>query len=129
MSNLEHNKLLVHRFIQALDTDELGILEEICTPAVAEEWRGGINDGRPFSDHHVEIREIVAESDNVMVVLETRGLMAGEFHGIPPAGKRFTNRGAAFFRIEQDRIAAVEPYFDDLHLVIDQLGATLTAPG
>jgi len=43
MSDVENNKTLVRRFIQALDTDELGILEEICTPEVAKEWRDGIN--------------------------------------------------------------------------------------
>jgi hypothetical protein len=39
MSDIEHNTTLVRRFIQALDTDELGVLDEICTPTVAEEWR------------------------------------------------------------------------------------------
>lgn len=42
MSDGENNKTLVRRFIQALDTDELGILDEICTPEVAMEWRNGI---------------------------------------------------------------------------------------
>ena len=107
---------------------ELGILDEICTPEVAKEWRDGINTGRPFSDHHVEVRQMVADTENVMVVLDTRGLMAGEFHGIPPAGKRFTNRGAVNFHIDDGRIATVDTFFDDLNIVIDQLGATLTPP-
>ena len=128
MSNVEHNAELVRRFIQALDTNELAVMGEICTSAVAEDWREGINNGQPFSDHHLEIEQIVADPENVMIVLGTRGQLVGEFHGIPPAGKSFTNRGAVYFRIEQNRISVVEPYFDDLHIVIDQLGATLTPP-
>src|SRR6476661_3693512 len=92
MSDVDNNKALVRRFIQALDTDELGILNDICTPEVAKEWRDGINTGQPFSDHHIELRQMVADAENVMIVLDTRGLMAGEFHGIPPPGKRYTNR-------------------------------------
>jgi len=129
MSDVENNKTLVRRFIQALDTDELGILEEICTPEVAKEWRDGINTGRPFSDHHIELRQMVADAENVMIVLDTRGLMAGEFHGIPPAGKRYTNRGAVYFHIDDGRIATVDTFFDDLNIVMNQLGATLTPPG
>lgn len=129
MSDVENNKTLVRRFIQALDTDELGILDEICTPEVAMEWRNGINTGQPFSDHHIEVRQMVAEAEHVMIVLDTRGLMAGEFHGIPPAGKRYTNRGAVYFHIDDGRIATVDTFFDDLNIVIDQLGATLMPPG
>ena len=129
MSDVENNKTLVRRFIQALDTDELGILDEIRTPEVAKEWQEGINTGRPFSDHHLQVRQKVADTENVMIVLDTRGLVAGEFHGIPPAGKRYTNRGAVYFHIEDGRIAAIDTFFDDLNIVVDQLGATLTPPG
>jgi steroid delta-isomerase-like uncharacterized protein len=122
------NKALVRRFIAALNTDELSVLAEICTAEVAEGWRDGINNAQPWSEHRIEIDKLVAEDDDVMVVLDTRGIVAGEFHGIPPSGKPYRNRGAVYFHIEDGKIAEVATYFDDLNIVTEQLGATITPP-
>ena len=63
-----------------------------------------------------------------MVVLDSRGLVAGEFHGIPPSGKRYTNRGAVYFHIENGKIADVETNFDDVNIVTEQLGQRSPRP-
>lgn len=71
---------------------------------------------------------MVAEDDKVMVVLATRAAVTGDFHGIPPSGKRMTNKGAVFFRLAEGKVTQVDPFFDDL-TITEQLGATLTPPG
>jgi hypothetical protein len=49
--SVEDNKEAVRRFTQALDSNNLSILPEICTPACADTWSQGINSD-PRSDHH-----------------------------------------------------------------------------
>lgn len=125
---VDDNKALVRRFLEALDSDELDVLGDICAPDVAEDWRTGVSDGDPWSDQHLEIKKVVAEADDVMVVLHTEALVTGEFHGIPPADKRITNTGAVFFHVQDGKIAEVMVFFDDLNIVTEQLGATITPP-
>jgi ketosteroid isomerase-like protein len=124
---VEENKVTVRRFIEALDTDDLGELGDLCNPEIAEEYGRGINTG-PFREYHLAITEIVAEDDKVMVVLANRGVhTGGEFYGIPPSGKRWTGQVPVLLRLEGGKIAEVVHYFDDLS-TLKQLGATITPP-
>ena len=41
--SVEDIKAAVRRFTQALDSNNLSILPEICTPACADTWSQGIN--------------------------------------------------------------------------------------
>src|SRR5215213_3873088 len=56
--SVEDNKAAVRRFTQALDSNDLSILPEICTPACADTWSQGINSD-PWSDHHVDLKQLV----------------------------------------------------------------------
>lgn len=125
---MTENKVVVQQFLEALNNDNLGALSEICSPKIAEEWSGGIQQG-PFTNHHMDVKETVAEGDKVMVVLATQAAVTGDFHGIPPSGKHVSNEGAVFFRLADDKITQVDTYFDELHQLTDQLGATITPPG
>ena len=121
------NKVVVQQFLDALNSDDLHVLSDICSPEIAEGWSEGIQHGS-FSDHHLDVAEMVAEDDKVMVILATRAAVTGDFHGIPPSGKRMTNKGAVFLRITDGKITQIDPFFDDLNIVTDQLGATLVPP-
>jgi hypothetical protein len=123
----EQNKAAVRRFTEALDSDDLTGLPEICTPACAEAWSRGINSD-PWSDHHIDLKHLVAEGDYVVALVDTHGRVTGDFHGVPGGGKPFTNTGAVVYRFEGGMIAAVQPYFDDLNIVTEQLGASLLPP-
>jgi predicted ester cyclase len=57
----------------------------------------------------------------------TRGGHTAEFEGIPATGKQWTNQGVVFFRLADEKIVGVEPFFDVLNHV-KQLGATITPP-
>lgn len=41
--SVEQNKVAVRRFIEALDTYDLGVLGEVCSPEVAQEYHVGGN--------------------------------------------------------------------------------------
>jgi hypothetical protein len=102
-------------------------LPEICTPACADAWSQGINSD-PWSDHHVDLTQLVAEGDHVVAIVETRERIVGTYYGVPGRGKPFMNMGAVVYRFENQKIASVDLYFDDLRIVSDQLGATLVPP-
>jgi SnoaL-like polyketide cyclase len=121
---VESNKTAVRRFTEALDSNDLTVLPEICTPTCAEAWSKGINSD-PWADHHIAIKQLIAEGDFVVAVVETRGRIVGDYYGIPGQGKPFTNKGAVVYGLQDGRIATVDPYFDDLKIVTEQLGATL----
>ena len=117
---------VVQRLIEMADTLKLDGLEEVLSPELAGQWRE-IMTSLPFSEHHIEITDIVAEDDRVAIRLKTSGVHSGEWEGVPPTGKRWTNTGMAFFRLSDGKVVADESLFDELgHL--KQLGATVAPP-
>jgi hypothetical protein len=54
------------------------ILPEICTPACADTCSRGINSD-PWSDHHVDLKQLVAEGDQVVAIVETGGRIVGTY--------------------------------------------------
>ena len=121
---VENNRAAVRRFTEALDTNDLTALPEICTPTCAEAWSKGINSD-PWADHHIALQHLIAEGDFVVALVETRGRIVGDYFGVPGQGKPFTNTGAVVYSFQDGKIAAVDPYLDDLKIVTEQLGATL----
>jgi ketosteroid isomerase-like protein len=122
----QENKAIVRQFFEAIDTDNLTAIDDILSPDIAEGWRGGMN-SKQFSEHHVTVTDMLAEGDQVMARIATRGIHSGEWEGIPATGKLWTNRGVACFRLEQGKIVEQDWLFDALgHL--KQLGATIAPP-
>ena len=78
----------------------------------------------PFSEHRIKITDLVAEGDQVAIRVETRGVHSGEWEGVPPTGKRWTNRGMALARLEGGKIVELEFLFDELGLVLEPSGAS-----
>jgi hypothetical protein len=75
---VESNKEAVRRFTEALDRNDLTALPEICTPSCAEAWSQGINSD-PWADHHVTLKQLIAEGDFVVTVVETRAAWSATF--------------------------------------------------
>ena len=65
---------------------------------------------------HVEIEDIIAEGDRVMVRWSSRGTHVGESHGLPPTGEEVTNSGINVFRVADGKIAEVWDIWDRLWL-------------
>ena len=80
-----------------------------------------------MGDHQVDITDIIAEGDRVVALIATQGVHAGEYQGMPPTGKHFTNRGVVACRIQEGRVTEMETYLDSL-TVVKQLGGTILAP-
>jgi len=124
--SVDENKAAVRRAVQLFDALEPDALEDVLSPELAGGWREIMNH-LPFSEHRIKITDIVAEGDQVAIRVETQGIHSGEWEGVPPTGKRWTNRGMALARLEGGRIVELEFLFDELgHL--KQLGATITPP-
>ena len=124
--SVEQNKAVVRRAVKMFDALEMEALEDVLSPELAAGWRETMSD-LPFSEHRMEITDIVAEGDQVAIRVETRGVHSGEWEGVSPTGKRWTNRGMGFARLAGGKIVELEFLFDELgHL--KQLGATITPP-
>ena len=80
-----------------------------------------------FPDLHETIEDMVAEGDKVVARLATSGGHSGEWRGIPPTGKQWTNTGVYFLRLSGGKIVELSSLFDELNHVT-QLGATITPP-
>jgi ketosteroid isomerase-like protein len=65
---------------------------------------------------HVEIEEMIAEGDRVVVRWSSRGTHVGEVHGLAPTGRHVTNSGINIFRVAGGKIAEVWDIFDRLWL-------------
>jgi predicted ester cyclase len=80
-----------------------------------------------FDGHQATITDLIVEGDKVVALLATHGGQSGEFEGIPPTGKQWTNIGFAFCRFANGKIVEQTMLFDVLgHL--KQLGAMVALP-
>lgn len=108
----EENKTLVRRFFTALNTalvgrdpvtlaeHDLAVFNEILAPDLA---RSTVQDLLPqvyglWGDHRIEITDMIAEGDQVWARVATNGGHTGEWRGIAPTGRRWTNTGVLFIR-------------------------------
>jgi C-1 hydroxylase len=133
----EENKTLARRFCTALNgrdptaltEQDLAAFDEIMTPDLARKTKQELLPGAYglWGDHRIEITDMIAEGDKVWARVATGGGHTGEWKGIAPTGRRWTNTGVLFFRIGNGRIAEWPGLFDDLNLLM-QLGATITPP-
>ena len=124
--SVEGNKAVVAGVLEALNESNLAGLDEFCSAEFAKELRGQW-ESIPFSDHRFEVTDMVAEGDKVVAVVATSGVHSGEWEGLPPSGKSWTNTGVLICSLDAGKIEGVTTFFDELgHL--KQLGATVTPP-
>jgi len=122
----EANKATERDLVAALNAGDFDELERFCTPQYAEGLRA-MMEGLPFSEHQIEITDMIGEGDKLVTVVRTSGTQTGEWEGVPPTGKSWTNRGIFVGRFEDGKVAEVLAIFDELgHL--KQLGATVRPP-
>ena len=90
-------KAIVRRYIDELNHRNLAILDEL----LADEFREAVRQGyhrnvTAFPDYFVEIHDMIAEGDQVVVEWTHRGTHSGLYDGIPATGKIIT--GNVFLR-------------------------------
>ena len=125
----EQNKAVVRRFIEGWNAQDYNTLDVVLSPKLAEEARGWV----PWvyatfgPGHHATITDLIAEDDKVVARVATRGSHTGEWHGMPPTYKEWTNTGVYFLRLADSKIVELDLLFDELGHV-KKLGGTITPP-
>ena len=74
-----------------------------------------------FPDQRNELIAMHHADDAVIVEFWLRGTHNGDFRGVPPTGKSFECKMAAFFVFEEDRLVNERVYFDAA-TILTQLG-------
>ena len=126
----EENKIRVQRLIDAVNKRDFATIDEVMSPELARYFRERAIPWiyATFGDEHrTEITDVIAEGDKVWARLATSGGHTGEWMGVPPTGKRWTNTGVYYVRIARGKIVEVSSLFDNLNL-LQQLGATIAPP-
>ncbi len=126
------NKAIARRLVTAINEQNLAEIDAVFSPELAQEWK---NVTLPwlystFAEHRIEITEILAEDDRVVFWSDTSGLHTGEVEGIPPTGRRWTNKGVSLLRLQEGKsgeikIVEIRSLFNNLNL-IKQFGITIT---
>ncbi len=80
-----------------------------------------------FPDQRNELLALHHTDDGVIVESNLKGTHQGPLRGIPPTGKEFSCRTAAFFLFEGDRLVCERVYFDAA-TILSQLGLIAPAP-
>lgn len=75
-----------------------------------------------YPDFHLSIDDLVAEGDKVAGRWSMTGTHEGEFYGIPPTGKKVSQAGTTFYRLEKGRITEIW-FLADMLGLMQQLGA------
>jgi steroid delta-isomerase-like uncharacterized protein len=90
--------------------------------------RGYFEDSRTaFPDQRNELIALHHADDGVIVEFDLKGTHRGPLRGIPPTGKEFTCRTAAFFLFENEQLVCERVYFDAA-TILSQLGLVQPAP-
>ena len=115
----EENKTIVRKFINAYNTRNLDLFNELVDPGYVDRthMQEGIEDFRKlfelaftaFPDWHEEIVDIIAEGDRVWVCVNATGTHTGEWSyfgvNLPPTGNKVAMTMVFIWRIEDGRIA------------------------
>jgi predicted ester cyclase len=128
MTDIEHNKALVHRLVEIVNAGDLDALGEVASGQIAEAARGWIGPFRDsFPDFQMEVCDVIAESDRVVGYFKCSGTHRGEWRGAPPTGRRFEEVDEIYiFRVEGGRLSSAIAVVEDNLTRMRQLG--LTAP-
>lgn len=109
----EANKAIVRRYIDELNGRNTAVLDEL----VADHFRDAVRQGyernlAAFPDYTVEIHDMIAEGDQVVVEWSHRGTHADSYEGVPATGKVITGRAISVYRVVEGKIADARGIWD-----------------
>jgi len=111
----EENKAMVQRLMEAINTGDMDIVDELFTPELASPTKRSFTAFRSaFPDWHMEIAELVAEGNTVVGRFRCSGTNQGDFKGVPPTGKRMEVDEVYFLRVEGGKFVEFWGLEDDL---------------
>ncbi len=133
---LEENKAVVQRFIEAVNNRDFNTLDELVAPNLVRHSQAtpGINvrslddfkqflrqDLETFPDAHQEVNMMIAEGDKVAVYMTLTGTQEGAMGPYPASEKNVDVRFLGILRIEEGKIAEMWVEWDNLN-ILTQLG-------
>ena len=111
----EENKAMVQRLMDAINTGDMAIVDELFTPELASPTKRSFTAFRSaFPDWHMEIAELVAEGNTVVGRFRCSGTNQGDFKGVPSTGKRMEVDEVYFLRVEGGKFVDFWGLEDDL---------------
>ena len=124
----EENKAIVRRLFEAVNAQDFDVYDQLMSPETAQRAKDTTRwIYATFEGHRFDVVDQAAEGDKVMTRFTSRGGHSGEWEGVPPTGKQWTNKGFSYHRLENGKVVEYETVVDALgHL--KQLGATITPP-
>jgi len=107
------NKAIVRRYIDELNRRNTAVLDEL----VADDFRDAVRQGyernvAAFPDYLVEIHDMIAEGEQVVVEWSHRGTHAGPYEGVPATGKVVTGRAISVYRVVDGKITDARGVWD-----------------
>ena len=116
------NKAIVGQYIDELNRRDTGVIDRL----VAADFRSTVRQGyarnvTAFPDYIVQVEEMIAEGDKVVVAWRYRGTHQGDYEGLPPTGKVISGRAISIYWIAEGQIARAEGIWDQA-LFWQQLG-------
>jgi len=130
--SLEKNKATVRRFIEELNKRNLAALDELIAadyfdPSLQvrslEAYKQLLTMFlKGFPDWHETIEDIIAEGDKVWVLEKVTGTHTGEYRGLSPTGKKFTETCVLIWRVVDGKIVEKESGVYDSLDFLKQLG-------
>jgi steroid delta-isomerase-like uncharacterized protein len=137
--SIEKNRIFADRFIAIFNEPNLDIVEEIFAPNFRARLMGDPNMSRQswkeivgvfragFPDVFVEVGEVIATEDRVVIRCILKGTHQGEFFGVPPTNKEVAWSGTAWFDVK-DGVAT--DHWGEMNILglMQQIGA-IPVPG
>lgn len=121
---LERNKDVVRRLVtDVFNAGNLDLIDELYAPGLAPAAKRWIAPFlASFTDVEMEIKDLIAEGDQVVGRFVCSGTHVGEWRGHPATGRRFRRIDEVYiFRIENGRIVQAWGIEDTLRR-LEQLG-------
>jgi predicted ester cyclase len=124
MSDPEHNRALVRRFVEIVNGGDLSDLDDVAEAGFAEGARRWIAPFREsFPDFSMDVVDVIAEPDKVVGHFKCSGTNEGEWQGKPPSGRRFEDIDEIYiFRVEGGKLAGALAAVEDNVKRMRQLG-------
>jgi predicted ester cyclase len=112
---LEENKAMVRRMADAINENDMDVMDELFVPKLARPTKRSFTAFRAaFPDWRMEIEELVAEGNTVVGRFRCSGTNQGEFKGVPPTGRRMEVDEVYFLRVEDGKFVYFWGLEDDL---------------
>jgi predicted ester cyclase len=102
-----HRKALACEFVETVGSEDFLAALGLCRAALP--------------DLSLEVEEVVAEGEKVVVFMVLRGTHTGALPGLPPTGRRVCVRGVGILRVPEGEVRGHRVLFD-LPSLMRQLG-------